>query len=91
MQVREEHGLSARNGTNPLPFYPNAESHLTNNLASGGVLICNEVSNSRGQSIPLFIVIKVLPMLVTMRGIERFGVLMLMWMCINCFLLLDRK
>jgi O-antigen/teichoic acid export membrane protein len=89
MKTSEECRLSGRNGTKPLPACSDAERDLPKNLASGGVLIRSTAWNFLGQAIPLFVAILVLPVLVARLGIERFGVLMLVWMAIGYFSVLD--
>lgn len=81
--------MSGRNGTKPLPAYSETERDLPKSLASGGVLIRSTAWNFLGQTIPLFVAILVLPTLVGRLGIERFGVLTLVWMAIGYFSLFD--
>jgi O-antigen/teichoic acid export membrane protein len=53
------------------------------------VLIRSTTWNFLGQAIPLLIAIPALPLLVSRLGIERFGVLTLVWLAIGYFSLFD--
>ena len=66
-----------------------AENSSGRKLASGGVLIRSTAWNFLGQAIPLLIAIPALPLLVSRLGIERFGVLTLVWLAIGYFSLFD--
>jgi O-antigen/teichoic acid export membrane protein len=81
--------VSSSNGTKTTQVGRGADDHSTKKLASGGVLVRSTAWNFLGQAIPLFVAIPVLPVLVAKLGIERFGVLMLVWMAIGYFSLFD--
>src|SRR5258708_24833208 len=68
---------------------PDVEKSSPRQLVSGGVLIRSTLWNFIGQAIPLFIAIRAFPVLVAKLGIERFGVLTLVWVAIGYFSLFD--
>ncbi len=73
----------------PLPNAPEDEKTIPEQLTSGRVLFRSTVWNFIGQAIPFLIAIPALPVLVTKLGIERFGVLTLVWMVIGYFNMFD--
>ncbi len=59
------------------------------NLSSGKVIAKNTLFNLAGQILPLFVGIFTIPLIIKGLGIERFGVLTLVWMVIGYFSLFD--
>lgn len=58
-------------------------------LTSGNLLARNTILNLMGNGIPLAVAIFVIPFLIKGLGIDRFGVLTLVWMVIGYFSLFD--
>lgn len=68
---------------------PDTEDGLPKRLASSKVLVRSVFWNFLGLTVPLLIAIPVIPVLVSKLGIERFGILTLVWVAIGYFSLLD--
>lgn len=58
-------------------------------LASGGLLAKNSVLNLLGQGVPLLAAVIAIPILIRGLGVDRFGVLTIVWMVIGYFSLFD--
>jgi O-antigen/teichoic acid export membrane protein len=58
-------------------------------LTSGRLLARNAAINLLGQGAPMVVAIVAIPLLISGLGVERFGVLTLMWVVIGYFSLLD--
>ncbi len=66
-----------------------AKDGVQHKLASTRVLVRSTAWNLVGQVIPAFVAIPIVPILVGRLGIERFGVLTLIWVTIGYFSLFD--
>lgn len=62
---------------------------LPGRLTSGSVLLRSTIWNLVGQLIPLLIAIPVLPIFLAKIGIDRFGILSLIWVAVGYFSLFD--
>ena len=58
-------------------------------LTSGRLLAQNTVWNLLGQILPMVVAIATIPIIVRELGVERFGVLSLVWVVVGYFSLFD--
>ncbi len=66
-----------------------SERHITAPKLTHGLLAGNGMLNLVGQVLPLAIGLVVIPILVRDLGVERFGVLALIWLIVGYFSLFD--
>ncbi|MEX2150241.1 MAG: flippase [Steroidobacteraceae bacterium] len=68
---------------------PDSRDARLRRLTSGAVLVRSSIWNLAGQTVPLVVAIPALPFLIGKLGIDRFGVLTLIWVAIGYFSLFD--